>query len=320
VSARARTVLLVAALAAVAAAVVAGAAVLTAEEVEGPSTAASAPKPRQGFPPLELAFGIRTDAEAAELRRADALYEAGKRQQAAAIFDRYDSLEAKLGAAFAAWPSSEDRIEQLGALYPRSSLVQLHLGLSRFWAGTSGALTAWREARDVEPDTPYAVRADDLLHPEFAPGLPGFIVSFDYRIPGGTRDAQLEALAADRTLRGRLLYGIALQGLGRPVSARRAFADALELAPNDVDALVADAVGRYDKGNPSAAFSRLGPLSRRFPHAATVRFHLGLLLLWQQDVKEATRQLELARKAEPGSKIAAEAKRFLDAVRKAGTS
>ena len=155
---------------------------------------------------------------------------------------------------------------------------------------------------------------------DFAPGLPGFIVSFDYRIEGETPAEQLQLLAADRTLRGRLLHGIALQGLGRPVSARRAFGEALELAPNDVDALVADAVGRYDKGNPSAAFSRLGPLSRRFPEAATVRFHLGLLLLWQKDLREATRQLELARKAEPGSRIAAEATRFLDAVRNAGTS
>ena len=51
-----------------------------------------------------------------------------------------------------------------------------------------------------------------------------------------------------------------------------------------------------------------------------MRFHLGLLLLWQRDLKEATRQLELAREAEPGSKIAGEAKRFLDAVRNAGTS
>ena len=150
--------------------------------------------------------------------------------------------------------------------------------------------------------------------------MPGFIVGFDYEIEGETPAEQLELLAADRTLRGRLLYGIALQGLGRPVSARRAFAEARELAPNDVDALVADAVGRYDKGNPSASFSRLGPLSRRFPDAATVRFHLGLLLLWQKNLKEATRQLELARAAEPGSKIAGEAKRFLDAVRNAGTS
>ena len=82
------------------------------------------------------------------------LYEAGRRQEAARIFGRFDSLEAKLGAAFAAWPASEDRIEQLGALFPRSALVQLHVGLARFWAGTGGALSAWREARDVEPDTP----------------------------------------------------------------------------------------------------------------------------------------------------------------------
>lgn len=305
---------------AAAAGLVTGAAVLSAEEIEPPASAAAKPDPRPGFPPLALFFGIRDDREAVDLGRAASLYEAGRRQQAAPIFARYDSLEAKVGSAFAAWPASKDRIEQLGALYPRSSLAQLHLGLSRFWDGSGGALTAWREARDVEPDTPYAVRAGDLLQPEFAPGLPGFIVSFDYRIPGGTRAAQLDALAADRTLRGRLLYGVALQALGRPVSARRAFAGALELAPKNVDALVADAVGRYDKGNPSAAFSRLGPLSRSFPNAATVRFHLGLLLLWQKDLQEAKRQLELARRAEPGSRIADEATRFLDAIRNAGTS
>jgi tetratricopeptide (TPR) repeat protein len=313
--------LIVAVLAGVAAAVVAGAAVLTAEEVDSPAAAEQEPTPRKGFPPLELSFGVREDAEAAELRRATELVNGGKHRQAAAIFARYDSLEAKLGAAFASWPASEERIEQLGALYPRSALVQLPVGLPRFWAGTAGAMTAWREARDVEPDTPYAVRAADFIYArDFAPGLPGFVVSFDYELEGETPAEQLEALAADRTVRGRLLHGIALQGLGRPVSARRAFAEAAKLAPNDVDALVADAVGRYEKSNPSAAFSRLGPLSRRFSDAATVRFHLGLLLLWQQDVREATRQLELARKAEPRSKIGLEAKRFLDAVRKAGTS
>ena len=318
-SARVRTAIIVAAIAAVAAGVVAAAAVWSAEETDSGATAGAAPQPREGVPPLELSFGIRDDAEAADVRRATALYREGKRQQARAIFAAHDSLEAKLGAAFAAWPATLDRIEQLGALYPRSALVQLHLGLARFWAGTAGALTAWREARDVEPDTPYAIRASDLLHPEFAPGLPGFTVSFEYEVPGETPAEQLENLEADRTLRGRLLYGIALQGLGRPVSAQRAFSAAAELAPNDVDALVADAVGRYDKANPAAAFSRLGPLSTRFPHAATVRFHLGLLLLWQRDVKEATRQLELARAAQPGSKIAREAERFLDAVRNAGT-
>lgn len=320
-SARTRTAVVVAGIAVLAAAVVASATVLSAEDAGSTTSAAPAPNPRKGFPPLSLDLGVRDDAAARDLRRATSLYQAGKQRQAAAIFGRYDSLEAKLGSAFTAWPGSEDRIEQLGALYPRSALVQLHLGLARFWAGTAGALTAWREARDVEPDTPYAVRADDFLHlDDFAPGLPGFVVSFDYRVPPGTPAEQLRALAADRSLRGRLLYGIALQGIGRPVSARRAFAEAQKLAPNNVDALVADAVGRYDKANPSAAFSRLGPLSRRFPKAATVRFHLGLLLLWQKDVKEARRQLELAREAQPRSKIAIEATRFLDAIRNAGTS
>lgn len=309
---------IVAGLAALAAVVVAGAAVVSADEVDGPAGAAEA-TPRAGFPPLALSLGIRDDAEARALRRAAALYEAGKPEQAGRIFVRFDSLEAKLGAAFAAWPESEDRVEQLGALYPRSALVQLHVGLARLWAGTGGALTAWREARDVEPDTPYAVRADDLIHPELAPGLPLFTPSFPYRIEGDSPAEQLAALEADRGARGRLLHGIALQRLGRPVSARRAFAEALRLEPDGVDALVADAVGRYEKSDPSASFSRLGPLSRRFPRSASVRFHLGILLLWQGDVEEASRQLRLARDAEPGSRLAREAKRYLDEVAKAGT-
>ncbi len=261
-----------------------------------------------------------TTPRRSDLRRAAQLYEAGKRDEAGRIFGRYDSLEAKLGSAFAAWPATEERVEQLGALYPRSALVQLHVGLARYWAGLGGAVTAWREARDVEPDTPYAVYASDYLHArDFAPGLPAFTPSFPYRVDGETLGEQLETLEADRTVRGRLLYGVALQRLGRPVSARRAFADALRLAPNDVDARVADAVGRYEKNDPSAAFSRLGPLTRRFPEAASIRFHLGVLLLWQGDVEEAKRQLRLASEAEPGGRIAREARRYLKEVEKAGT-
>lgn len=318
-SARARTALVVAALAAGGAAAVAVGAELTKEELPGDAATAPEPQPREGSPPLVLSFGVREDAEARDLARAAELYRTGRRDEAAGVFRRYDSLEAKLGAAFAAWPESLDRIEQLGALYPRSALVQLHVGLARFWAGRAGARQAWREARDVEPDTPYAVRASDLLQPDFAPGLPTFVPSFEVELGEGTRAEQLDALVRDRTARGRLRLGVVLQGLGRPVSARRAFAEAAELAPNDVDALVADAVGRFDKNNPSAAFSRLGPLTRRFPASASVRFHLGVLLLWQGDLDEARRQLERARKAAPGSKHAREAGRFLDAIRNAGT-
>jgi tetratricopeptide (TPR) repeat protein len=319
VSPRVRTSLVVAALAVAAAIVVAGASVISSDEPDSNAATTVAPKPRKGAPPLELSLGVRDDAEARDLRRAIRLYEAGRRAEAGEIFGRFGSLEAKLGAAFAAWPGTEDRIEQLGALYPRSALVQLHVGLARLWAGTGEAGAAWREARDVEPDTPYAVWADDLIHPELAPGLPVFTPSFPYHVQGGTPAAQLEALRADRSRRGLLIYGIALQRLGRPVSARRAFSAALRLAPNDVDALVADAVGRYEKSDPAGAFGRLGPLTRRFPQSASVRFHLGVLLLWQSDVKAAKRQLRLARDAEPGSRIAREAERYLQELGKAGT-
>ena len=220
VSARARTALIVAALAALAAVVVAGAAVLSADERDSGAETAVEPQPREGFPPFVLSLGVRDDAEARELRRAAELYEAGRRGEARRIFGRYDSLEAKLGAAFAAWPESEDRIEQLGALYPRSALVQLHVGLARFWAGTGGAVSAWREARDVEPDTPYAVRADDLIHPDFAPGLPTFVPSFPYSIEGGTPASQLESLRSERpSARTAPLRGRA--AAARPARSRR---------------------------------------------------------------------------------------------------
>ncbi len=318
-SPRARTALIVGAVAVAAAIAVAGAATLGAERADSPEARTPAPEPRPGSPPFALALGFRDDVEARALREAASLYDEGKVEEARAVFLRHDSLEAKLGAAFAAWPASKDRIEQIGALYPRSALVQLHVGLARLWAGVGGAESAWREARDVEPDTPYAIRANDLLHPGFAPGQPTFVPSFAYSIEGVTAQEQFESLRDRADLRGRLLYGVFLQRLERPVSARRAFAAALARAPADVDALVAEAVGRYDKGNPSAAFSRLGPLSRRFPEAATVRLHLGLLLLWQKDVDEGKRQFELARTAEPGSIAAREAGRFLDELESAGT-
>ena len=134
-------VILVASIALLAAIAVAGAAVLSADERDSGAATAVQAQPRAGFPPLALSLGVRDDVEARELRRAAELYEAGRRGQAGSrgearrIFGRFDSLESKLGAAFAAWPASEDRIEQLGALFPRSALVQLHVGLARFWAG-----------------------------------------------------------------------------------------------------------------------------------------------------------------------------------------
>lgn len=324
VSPRARVVALTVAAALVAAALAVGAAILP-DSPRGTAPVAPAAKPRAGAPPLALDLGLRADAEARELRRAAVLFDRGRNAQAAAAFERLDSLEAQVGDAFARWPDgSVDRLGQLAGLYPRSAFVQVNLGIALFWANERGAADAWRAAEDAEPDTPYAVMAGDFLHQETARGLPVFTPSFDtpQRIARLEGQAQLDALRAAAQsggARDKLLYGVALQRLGRPVSAQRAYAAAARVAPDDPEAQVAAAVGRFDKANPSLAFSRLGPLTRRFPQAATVRFHLGVLLLWTGRVKEARRQLRLAESEQPGSVAAREARRYLDSLATIGT-
>lgn len=287
-----------------------------------PAGAATAERP-PGAPPLALELGFRADPEARDLRRAAALYARGDRAGARRLFDRRRSLEAKVGSAFARWPDETVKLMgRLAALNPRSAVVQLHLGLARVWAGQPGAETAWREAASAEPDSPYAIVAGDLLHPRFARGLPVFVPSFPVpasitSLPPARQLGALERAARAGGVRARLLYGVGLQRVGRPVSARRAFAAAARLAPGDADAQVAAAVGRFDKDRPAEAFSRLGPLTRRFPGAATVRFHLGLLLLWTGALEEAKRQLRRAERVQPGSPLAREASRYLARIAEA---
>src|SRR5205085_2890859 len=111
--------------------------------------------------------------------------------------------------------------------------------------------------------------------------------------------------------RAKILYGVALERLDRPLSAERQFAAAAALAPGDPDAQTAAAVGRFTKDHPERAFSRLGPLVRSFPHAPTVRFHLGLMLLWLARVDAAETEFRKAHAEGPASPLGHEAKTFL---------
>jgi tetratricopeptide (TPR) repeat protein len=319
VSPRARTTLLVGVAASVAAAVVVGATLLQSESTEptrAPSQGAQEPR---GAPPLLLDLGLRRTAEAAALRRAAALYERGRRDAARTIFARFGSLNARVGAALARWPDGAvTELERLALTYPGSGLVQLNLGLALFWADRrEEAVAAWRRVGRIEPDSLSAVRAQDLLHPNAPRGLPSFVPSFPppASVARLAPDRQLAALARDARrddVRAKLLYGVALQRVGRPLSAEREFAAAAALAPRNVEAQVAAAVGRFTKAEPERAFSRLGPLARRYPRSPTVRFHLGLLLLWVGQVEEAQRQLRLAREAGPTTTLGREAGRLLD--------
>jgi tetratricopeptide (TPR) repeat protein len=284
-------------------------------------------KPRPGSPPLALDLGVRNDPKARALRNAETLYDRDRQPaRAEAIFSRYGSLEAQVGAAIATWPSGTvGRLQELALRNPRSALVAFHLGLALYWAHRDDeAVQAWREAEKLDPDSLYAVRASDFLHPSFAPGLPIFVPTFapPRRINALPPAAELDALARAARTGGaheKILYGVALQRINRPRSAERQFAAAAREAPNDPEARAAAAVGRFDKANPSAAFSRLGPLVRVFPHAQTVRFHLGLLLLWIGQVKQARDELQLAHRENPATVLGKQAQAYLNVLAKAGT-
>jgi tetratricopeptide (TPR) repeat protein len=283
------------------------------------------PHTQSGLPPLVLDLGVRTDPEAVALRRAAGLYDAGKADRAAPLFRQYRSLEAEVGSALAAWPQGFGDLAALARANPRSSLVQLAYGLALFWRGDqSGATSAWRAARRAQPDTSYALRAEDLLHPNFPRGLPSFVPSFPAppalaRLSPPKQLAYLERRARSGGVRDKLLYGVALQRLGHQLSALREFEAAAALAPADAEPKVAVAVGRFDKADPSRTFSRLGPLARRYPRSQSVRFHLGLSLLWLGSVRQAKRELRLARAAGPKTTLGVEASRFLGRLQGVGT-
>lgn len=321
-SPRTRIFVIAGAAAAVAAGATVALAVITSSDERG-----QAPKeePLAGAPPLALDLGVRVDPEARALRRAEGFLPK-RRAAASRIFARFQSPEAQVGAAITAWPdSSLETLERLSRERPRDSLVLLHLGYAKFWAGKSEeAAEAWRRASQAQPDSPSAQRADDALHPGFPPGQPLFVPSFPApqaldRLRPPAQLAFLRRAARRDDPRAKLQYGLALQRLGHRLSARRQYDAAARLAPRSPEALVAAAVGRFDKGRPAAAFSRLGPLSRRFPRSASVRFHLGLLLLWLArnqpgSVEEGKRQLRLARAEDPGSRLGREAERLLDGL------
>ena len=319
-SRRTRIFAIVAVSALVAAGAAVGAALLLEDEEERSGG------PRRGVPPLVLDLGVRTDPQAVALRRAERLYADDKRREAGAVFARYDSPEARIGAAFAAWPDNAvAQVERLASEHPSDARVLLHLGFAHFWAGRDNeAVADWRRAARVEPDSPSAGRADDLLHPNFPRGRPLFVPSFPVppeigRLSPPEQVAALARRARASDVRAKLLYGVALQRLGRRVSARRQFDAAARLGPDNAEAQVAAAVVRFDKAQPSAAFSRLGPLSRRFPRAQSVRFHLGLLLLWLARVEadavaEGKAQLQRAVALGPRTPLGREAKRLLDSL------
>ena len=235
--------------------------------------------------------------------RNDVQRKAGKPPPFAADPTARPEVAQQVRDALKAWPAgTARRLRILAARYPHSALVQLELGLTLALSGQQADATrAWQAAERVQPDSPSAVRAQDLRHPGGAPGLPPFVPSF---------------AKVTNVVQAHLLRGSAYQQVLRPVSAEREFLAAVHAAPSDPEALTAAAVGLYSKDHPALAFSRLGPLARRFPHAQTVRFHLGLLLIYFGDMPRARRELALARAQGPRTLLGKKAETLLKAGRK----
>lgn len=308
---RLRVTLAVAAAALAAAGATVGVTLAQSDKAASPvAGAAATSKPLQGDPPLVLELGVREDREAVALRRGSQLLDKGDRAAAARVFLDWHSLDAQVAQIIAQWsPDAGLRgLQALALEHPDSGLVQLHLGLALVWVGRIGdAEKAWRAAWQKAPDSPYAIHAVDLLHPDTPRGIPAFVPSFPE--PAGldklSPAKQLAFLKDEAEQKGtwqaRIAYGVELERLSMRVSAERQMALAAAAAPDNPEALTAAAFARFDKEAPARAFSQLGPLSQRFPKAATIRYHLGILLLWMGDVKASRVQLGKAVSLGPAS-------------------
>lgn len=313
-----RLVLLVALAALAAAAAVVGA---TLWQTSGETTVVpgAVTKARSGRPPLQFEFGVNTSQESTTLARAQALYSQGQVSKAGRLFRRYHSPAALIGTAFVDWSSGNglDRLRQLAARFPKSALVELHLGWADFWSGRNAdAGAAWQRAARLGRDSPYGIDAEDALHAG-PPGLPPIVTGLALpkeiaNLPAARQIVALERAAAKPDARAKLLYGVTLWNfLRKPLSARQELAAAAKLAPHDAVVRVAAAVALFSKANPRPAFAHLGPLTAVFPHSAAVEFHLGVLLVYIGEYDKARRHLRASLADAPRSPYAKQARTLL---------
>jgi hypothetical protein len=290
---------------------------------QGTTAPGSVTKPRKGRPFVFLDFGARSDPEATQLATAAQLLNTGKVQQASAIFARYRSLPAEIGAAFAHWPDgSLDEMKHLVATHAQSPSAQFNLGMAYLWSGrVADAARTWRLVDTHFPDSAESVETENLLYPGDAKGLP-FIVT-PIAVPSapsiGAQLSRAARAARNGDAVAKLRYGLVLWQLWYRVSAEKQFEAAAKLAPDDPVMQTVAAVGAFTKRAPARAFGRLGPLTATFPHAAVVRFHLALLLVWTKQPAKALAQLRITIADEPRSLYAKEARKLLAALGQHGT-
>jgi predicted Zn-dependent protease len=199
--------------------------------------------------------------------------------------------------------SAPAALESLAQAAPKDPVVQFNYALALFCAGyLDDASQAFRAAKTAGRNTFYEIRADSILHPQY----------FDQGYP------IFEATGND--VPALLREGIAAQQAGHQHTAERLYARAAALHPDDDQAQVAAAVGRFDEDNLAAAFSHLGPLVKRFPKSVSVRYHLGLLLAWTGQRAQSVVEFRAATRLAPTSTLGREANAFVKRLVPDGTS
>ncbi len=81
-----------------------------------------------------------------------------------------------------------------------------------------------------------------------------------------------------------------------------------------MEALVAEAIGLFDEDNLTPTFSRLGPLTQRFPRSQIVRYYLGYLLAWTAQRQAAITQFEQTVELGPKTQFGKAATHFLEGI------
>ena len=147
-----------------------------------------------------------------DLSRAADLLNAKHVAAARAIFERYHSVQARIGLAFADW-SNGDGLTTLKTLVgqnPDSPAAQYHLGWALYWSGrVADATAAWKRVDTRFPDSPESVEAENQLYPSDQSGLPDLFLPVKLPL-AASRAAQQRALATaarGRNVEAKLRYG-----------------------------------------------------------------------------------------------------------------
>jgi len=192
-------------------------------------------------------------------------------------------------------------LEPLAQESPKDAVVAFNDAIALYCAGyPNEAATAFERTKNVGRNTYYAVKADNLLHPQyFQEGYPPF--DYDGKDP-------------------LLLQGQLAQRQYHQVTAEKLWAKDAKLHPGSDVAQVAAAVGLFDMDSPSKAFSKLGPLVKRFPKSQSVRFHLGLMLVWIGQRDQALTELRDAVRLGPHTSLGTQAQKLVSSIESGGTS